>query len=299
MDTPTNTPGEKSPTDTNTAPSAPESETGNEEINYEAEEGSRLREFISNIPLGKILLGAFLLFMVIWGVIYLFSGNKPNTLVPTQVQIEEAKKTIAQDQAIVASNLLGSENYNATLQPRFSLEPADITADEPKIALLQSAGVLEQTLNFDLWAHLSGQVDREGALKAYENKLDQSFAKTQDSLTQVGEKRAQISIDIANTELQQRQALGELNSFLVLDPTAAEVITHYKSFATSTDQIARLTSEYQLLGQTITQALPFIARAEIRTTNIQLNREAIVENIKIVDLDDPGLKLVVKPIKAN
>lgn len=300
MDTPKNTPGEQLPSDENIAPMTPESLEKMEEMRDEETGGSRLSEFISNIPWGKILLGAFVLFFLIWGGIYLFSGNKSTstTVVVPNIQIDEAKKTVAQEQANSVSALLGHENYNATLQPHFSLDPAQITAEEPKIALLQSAGVLEQTVKFDLWAHLTGEPNRDTALQAYETKLDQALVASANYLAQVNEKRAEVITTKTNTELRQKQLLLTINNLLLADPASPEVVTQYQSFATTADQLARLNSELSLIDQCIKQAKPLIAKAEIRQKNMQLNRNAIVQNIQVVDLDDPGLQFIVKPTTA-
>ncbi|MBI4835682.1 MAG: hypothetical protein HY817_00310 [Candidatus Abawacabacteria bacterium] len=299
MDTPNNTQNTAA-TQENTDPSVEEmpsmSANGNNGQMSSSEDGesNNLQEFVSSIPWGKILLGVFVLFLLIWGLIYLFSGPSIPTT-PEEINIDETKRNVAIDQANQAASMLGVASFNALLQPKFSLEPSDITADEPKIALLQVLGVLEQTLTFDVWAYLQGKDNREQALAEYSDKLSESLNDAQQWLATLNAKKIEVNAAKEDTLRQLNISLSEVNRLLALSPDSAEVITHYTAFVEANYQLARLNSEAQLLVQSANQAFPLLDRATIRKRNIELNRQAIINNIQVVDLDDPGLKLIIQP----
>lgn len=264
-------------------------------IENEDNESSRLQDFISNIPWGKIILGVFILFLMIWGIIYLFSSKKTTTTPETIVQVEESKKLIASNQANFTTSLLGTENYNTIIQPHFSLDPTVITATEPKVALLQALGVLEQSLKFDVWAYLANQTDRANALDSYKNKLVSSVNSSTQWLAQANAKRQEVQIAKEQAIARQAQALQQVNATLASDPANTSFIEEYRQFIEANNQVALLDGEIALLNQIINQAPELLAKANIRSQNIDLNHEAIVKDIKVIDLDDPGLRLVIKP----
>ncbi len=263
---------------------------------FENDEQSGLRETLQSIPWGKILLGAIVLFLIIWGLVVLFSGDESAPITDAPVAIEESKKTIAVENAAEAASLLGQAQYNAIMQPNFSVdENTIITANEPRIGLLQASSVLEQTLNFDVFAYLVNESDKAAGLRQYENKLNQGTIATEQWLLQAAARLKELAAIIANNTQTQAQLLREVNTILTTDPASTLVQTQYSQFVETANQLAVFNTEQTLLTQIIRQVNPLLKRAEIRKSNIALNREALIQGIRVVDLDDPGLKLVVDP----
>lgn len=296
MDTPTNSPEN---TFENQLPSSPSSDMGMngdallDDLNTEDQSG--VSGVLRSIPWKRIVFGALLLFFFVWGLVYLFtSGSSRSPVVVPPVVIEESKRVLATEQASIAAGLLGSASYNAILQPNFSLNPVDITANEPKIALLQSASVLEQVLAFDLLAHLETQSNKNDALQQYENKLNQSLGATEQWLTVSADRLRELAGAITNATQQKSSLLQEVNAALVSDPAAATFPALYGHFVEANNQVLVLESDQGLLTQIIRQVNPLLAQARIRKENITLNRDALLQGIQVVDLDDPGLSLILK-----
>lgn len=286
-----------SPTPTLASPAQPVIDTGIGGAPGSADLSNDETDFsdtLRSIPWGKIVLGAVVLFLIVWGVVYLFTGNKTTPTVDTPIVVEQSKQNIALNQAQVAGSLLGENQYNEILQPNFSLDAVQITSNEPKVALLQASGVLEQTLNFDLFAHLAAEADKQVALQRYEAKLDQSLNATKAWLNEAANRLKDLASAINSTTQRQAAILREVNTLLVTDPTSTVVPTQYNQFIEVSNQIAVLNTEQSLLTQIIRQVNPLLNKASLRQQNITLNRSALLQGIRVVDLDDPGLKFVVE-----
>lgn len=265
-------------------------------VEDEVDGSSRLRELISNVPWGKVVLAIFGLFLLIWLLIYLFGGRGTSTPVQPvtdSVSVGALEQGATTRGAMNATAKLGSADYNRVLQPYFSLDtnPAYSQSDS-RVALLQALNTLESAIDYDVLSYLAGSSDRAQALSLYEQKLTSTLATAQqlvDGLTRDLE-QTKLAFALADTEVQQ--SLVALNNALEQQTSGSDVTAAYQAYQKTIEVRTSITVHQGLLNDVIKLAAPLFVRADKRVNNIQLNRQALIDNVQVVDADDPGLILI-------
>lgn len=264
------------------------------------EEESRLQEVLSNIPWGKIILGFFILFIVIWAIIYFLNRNSSNTPVVTPtntpVILNPADQNIVMRGADSAVSKLGVNDYNAILQPYFSLEaPNQFSADDSRVALMQALNTLEQTVNFDLLVHLATQPSREQALNQYEEKLRTTLDQVKQYNATLANQSSQLVITLRGADDLVVTRLNQLNTVLKSGAPQAALTEAYHSYLNALRDRGVMQLEQSTLNELLRQVSPLVNQAEKRLANITDNRKALIQDVQIIDANDPGLTLIRKP----
>lgn len=265
------------------------------------EEESRLREVLSTIPWGKIILGFFILFIVIWAIIYFLNRNSSSaqvvtTTTNTPVIINPADQNIVMRGADSAISKLGVNDYNKILQPYFSLETANqFSADDSRVALMQALNTLEQTVNFDLLVHLATQPSREQALNQYEQKLRTTLDQVKQYNTTLANQGSQLVITLRGADDLVVTRLNQLNNVLKSGATQTALTEAYHSYLNALRDRGVMQLEQSTLNELLRQVAPLVNQAERRLTNITDNRKALIQDVQIIDASDPGLTLIRKP----
>ncbi|MBP7057323.1 hypothetical protein KBB08_02425 [Candidatus Gracilibacteria bacterium] len=265
-------------------------------VDSEVDGSSRLRELISNVPWGKVVLAIFALFLLIWLLIYLFGGrgtSAPVQPITDSVAVGALEQGATTRGAMNATAKLGSADYNSVLQPYFSLDanPAYSQSDS-RVALLQALNTLESAIDYDVLSYLAGASNREQALNAYEQKLTSTRSTAQqlvDGLTRDLE-QTKLAFAVADTEV--KEALVVLNNNLEQQASSSDVTAAYQVYQKNIEVRTSITVHQGLLSDVIKLAAPLFGRADKRLNNIQLNRQALIDNVQVVDTDDPGLILI-------
>lgn len=272
----------------------------NELSSESSDEGSRLQELISNIPWAKILLGIFVLFLVIWAVIYFFNrGKNTSTVTPsaqvTSIATNAVDQNIAIKAADNAASKLGVGDYNKILQPYFSLDSSNqFSANDTRVALLQALNTLEATLDFDLLAHLATQPNREQALNQYEQKLRSTVEQMKQYVATLQTQAGQLVITLRAADAQVATTLENLNTVLKNGAPEGPLTESYHSYMTALKDRSIMQLEQSTLNSLLAQVAPLQTQADKRLANITSNHKALVQDIQIIDANDPGLKLIQK-----
>jgi hypothetical protein len=266
----------------------------------EMEGESRLQEVLSSIPWGKVILGFFILFIVIWAVIYFFNRNSSSTPVvvttTTPVVINAVDQNIVMRGADSAISKLGVADYNKILQPYFSLEsPNQFSADDSRVALMQALNTLEQTVNFDLLVHLATEPSREQALNQYEQKLRTTLDQVKQYNALLATQSSQLVITLRGADELVLTRLGRLNNVLQSGAPEAALTEAYHSYLNALRDRAVTQLEQSTLNELLRQVSPLVNQAERRLVNITDNRKALIQDVQIIDASDPGLTLIKKP----
>lgn len=264
------------------------------------EEESRLQEVLSNIPWGKIILGFFILFIVIWAIIYFLNRNSGSSPVVTPtntpVVLNSADQNIVMRGADSAVSKLGVDDYNAILQPYFSLEtPNQFSADDSRVALMQALNTLEQTVNFDLLVHLATQPSREQALNQYEEKLRTTLDQVKQYNATLANQSSQLVITLRGADDLVVTRLNQLNTVLKSGAPQAALTEAYHSYLNALRDRGVMQLEQSTLNELLRQVSPLVNQAEKRLANITDNRKALIQDVQIIDANDPGLTLIRKP----
>ncbi|OGC81326.1 MAG: hypothetical protein A2V81_00755 [Candidatus Abawacabacteria bacterium RBG_16_42_10] len=266
----------------------------------EAEElpDSRASEVIFSAPWFKIAVGAVIVFLLAWGGIAFFNRifQKSEVNVNEVQNVGTINRSIANNQAEKARNILGKQNYNTVLQPQFSLQTLNtITASDPKVALLQALTILDNTVEFDVLVYLSSSRDRDAALKIYENKLISGLDNVNRLLETMNKRDESLTQEIITLTTENEQILPDLNRSLIENPTNPQVVSTYAQYVRLLQSEAQLGVEQQLVREVIAQVNPVLDKANKRLQNITLNKSALLANIQIVNTKDQGLNLVNNP----
>lgn len=266
----------------------------------EMEGESRLQEILSSIPWGKVILGFFILFIVIWAIIYFLNRNSSSTPVvvtPTSpVVINAVDQNIVMRGADSAISKLGVADYNKILQPYFSLEsPNQFSADDSRVALMQALNTLEQTVNFDLLVHLATEPSREQALNQYEQKLRTTLDQVKKYNATLANQTSQLVITLRGADELVLTRLGRLNNVLQSGAPEAALTEAYHSYLNALRDRAVTQLEQSTLNELLRQVTPLVNQAERRLVNITDNRKALIQDVQIIDASDPGLTLIKKP----
>ncbi len=266
----------------------------------EMEGESRLQEILSSIPWGKVILGFFILFIVIWAIIYFLNRNSSSTAVvvttTTPVVINAVDQNIVMRGADSAISKLGVADYNKILQPYFSLEsPNQFSADDSRVALMQALNTLEQTVNFDLLVHLATEPSREQALNQYEQKLRTTLDQVKQYNALLATQSSQLVITLRGADELVLTRLGRLNNVLQSGAPEAALTEAYHSYLNALRDRAVTQLEQSTLNELLRQVSPLVNQAERRLVNITDNRKALIQDVQIIDASDPGLTLIKKP----
>src|SRR3989304_7289964 len=252
----------------------------------EAEElpDSRASEVIFSAPWFKIAVGAVIVFLLAWGGIAFFNRifQKSEVNVNEVQNVGTINRSIANNQAEKARNILGKQNYNTVLQPQFSLQTLNtITASDPKVALLQALTILDNTVEFDVLVYLSSSRDRDAALKIYENKLISGLDNVNRLLETMNKRDESLTQEIITLTTENEQILPDLNRSLIENPTNPQVVSTYAQYVRLLQSEAQLGVEQQLVREVIAQVNPVLDKANKRLQNITLNKSALLANIQI------------------
>jgi hypothetical protein len=266
----------------------------------EMEGESRLQEILSSIPWGKVILGFFILFIVIWAIIYFLNRNSsssPVVVTPTTpVVINSVDQNIVMRGADNAISKLGVADYNKILQPYFSLEsPNQFSADDSRVALMQALNTLEQTVNFDLLVHLATEPSREQALNQYEQKLRTTLDQVKKYNVTLANQSSQLVITLRGADELVLTRLGRLNNVLQSGAPEAALTEAYHSYLNALRDRGVTQLEQSTLNELLRQVSPLVNQAERRLVNITDNRKALIQDVQIIDASDPGLTLIKKP----
>ncbi len=266
----------------------------------EMEGESRLQEILSSIPWGKVILGFFILFIVIWAIIYFLNRNSSSTAVvvttTTPVVINAVDQNIVMRGADSAISKLGVADYNKILQPYFSLEsPNQFSADDSRVALMQALNTLEQTVNFDLLVHLATEPSREQALNQYEQKLRTTLDQVKQYNALLATQSSQLVITLRGADELVLTRLGRLNNVLQSGAPEAALTEAYHSYLNALRDRSVTQLEQSTLNELLRQVSPLVNQAERRLVNITDNRKALIQDVQIIDASDPGLTLIKKP----
>ncbi len=263
------------------------------------EEESRLQEFVANIPWGKIILGFFILFLLIWAIIYFFNRNSsstPTVTTPTSTTISAVDQSVATRGAESAVVKLGIGDYNTVLQPYFSLDnPNVFSANDTRVALMQALNTLEETINFDLLAHLSIQPSREQALDQYQQKLTTTLAQVKQLDTGLVDQGNQLVITLREADQSVKTTLAQLNTILQNGASEGPLTDAYHNYLKALRDRNVIQLEQSTLNELLRQVSPLTMQAEKRLANITDNRKALIQDVQIIDANDPGLNLIKKP----
>lgn len=271
------------------------------ELPQEEMEGeSRLQEVLSSIPWGKVILGFFILFIVIWAIIYFLNRNSSTTPIvvnpTTPVVINSVDQNIVMRGADSAISKLGVGDYNKILQPYFSLEnPNQFSTDDSRVALMQALNTLEQTVNFDLLVHLATQPNREQALNQYEQKLRTTLDQVQQYNATLVNQSSQLVITLRGADELVVTSLSRLNDVLRSGAPEAALTEAYHSYLNALRARSVTQLEQSTLNELLRQVAPLVNQAERRLVNITDNRKALIQDVQIIDASDPGLSLIKKP----
>ncbi len=271
------------------------------ELPQEEMEGeSRLQEILSSIPWGKVILGFFILFIVIWAIIYFLNRNVSTTPVVTtptsSVVINPVDQNIVMRGADSAVSKLGVGDYNKILQPYFSLEsPNQFSADDTRVALMQALNTLEQTVNFDLLVHLATEPSREQALNQYEQKLRTTLDQVKRYNATLANQSSQLVITLRGADELVVTNLSRLNNVLQSGAPETSLTEAYHSYLNALRDRGVTQLEQSTLNELLRQVAPLVNQAERRLTNITDNRKALIQDVQIIDASDPGLTLIKKP----
>ena len=143
-------------------------------------------------------------------------------------------------------------------------------------------------------SYLASANSREEALNTYEQKLTATVSTVQqlrDVLVREQDQANQAST-IAVSET--RQTLQTLNQKLSEQASVADITDAYQHYQKSLAARTSITIHQSMLDDIIKLADPLFVRADKRLKNIQLNRQALIDNIQVVEADDPGLVLIRK-----
>lgn len=266
----------------------------------EMEGESRLQEILSSIPWGKVILGFFILFIVIWAIIYFLNRNSsssPVVVTPTTpVVINSVDQNIVMRGADNAVSKLGVADYNKILQPYFSLEsPNQFSADDSRVALMQALNTLEQTVNFDLLVHLATEPSREQALNQYEQKLRTTLDQVKKYNVALANQSSQLVLTLRGADELVVTRLGRLNNVLQSGAPEAALTEAYHSYLNALRDRGVTQLEQSTLNELLRQVSPLVNQAERRLVNITDNRKALIQDVQIIDASDPGLTLIKKP----
>ncbi len=266
----------------------------------EMEGESRLQEILSSIPWGKVILGFFILFIVIWAIIYFLNRNSSSTPVvvttTAPVVINAVDQNIVMRGADNAISKLGVADYNKILQPYFSLEsPNQFSADDSRVALMQALNTLEQTVNFDLLVHLATEPSREQALNQYEQKLRTTLDQVKKYNATLANQSSQLVITLRGADELVLTRLGRLNNVLQSGAPEAALTEAYHSYLNALRDRGVTQLEQSTLNELLRQVSPLVNQAERRLVNITDNRKALIQDVQIIDASDPGLTLIKKP----
>lgn len=266
---------------------------------HQIEEESRLQEIIANVPWGKIILGFFIIFLLIWAVIYFFNRNQSSTppvTTPTSTTISAVDQSVAVRGAESAVVKLGVGDYNKILQPYFSLDnPNQFSANDTRVALMQALNVLEETLNFDLLAHLATQPSREQALDQYQQKLTNTLAQVKQLDAGLVDQGAQLVITLRESDQSVKTSLDQLNTILQNGAQEGPLTDAYHNYLKALRDRNVTQLEQSTLNELLVKVGPLTTQAEKRLVNITNNRKALIQDVQIIDANDPGLSLIKKP----
>ncbi len=263
------------------------------------EEESRLQEFVANIPWGKIILGFFILFLLIWAIIYFFNRNSsatPTVTTSTSTTISAVDQSVAARGAESAVVRLGIGDYNKILQPYFSLDNPNIfSANDTRVALMQALNTLEETIKFDLLAHLATQPNREQALDQYQQKLTTTLAQVKQLDVGLVDQGTQLVITLREADQSVKTTLAQLNTILQNGAAEGPLTDAYHNYLKALRDRNVTQLEQATLNELLSQVGPLTTQAEKRLVNITNNRKALIQDVQVIDANDPGLSLIKKP----
>lgn len=195
----------------------------------------------------------------------------------------------------LGNNLQGTQGFYNGLSAGFMVgEEGNLTGTNLIFDDVENISEISSLLQLDLLQLLNQSNERSDTLRSYRDELSQQLSRVQergdvldkqinslnDVLNTTQQRQDQLQNDVFNNIDAKRPLESEqsLNDFLTLKSKTGELSTKARI-------LQRIRTKYQLAQTLLTNKIRFVTA----------NQEALVKGVRVVDIKDPQIQLIVQP----
>lgn len=225
--------------------------------------------------------------------------DKPEVVEEDEPEVQEPEKEDGEEESVVDSSILGSilvgegttEEDEATSVGENIGDNSDNSDDLSKY--INDFAKIFASLEVDVNELLNQSSNRTDTLNDYVSELNYlSYLAAQNLASLEGESE---SLAEKFTAIEEQKEANELRFFTELqDLDAPAANTAFETFIDEGQDIVRLRAEFNARQKLISYYEQAVAILERRSLDIELNREALLKGVRVVEVEGSDLNLIIQ-----
>jgi len=218
-------------------------------------------------------------------------------VVEQPVQTDEPEvvvNTVPPDVSLQAAFIVGDANTELDIATQVggSLGVPGEVGTEEFSGLIQEFKASFELMKVDVIALLDQAKDREAALNDYEEELGFRLFQAKENLTTLGEQMDDLQAKISALEPQKAESEDEFFTDLT-DLDSFGTVASLDTFIGHSQQLVEFKADLQARAKLASFYQDLIPVMELRAKDIDLNREALVKGIQVVDIQGSDIELII------